>query len=101
MRALPIVHGHPLSGDLPHLVQTAKQIGIVYIIPIRAIEALNKRILRRATGLNVINQYSILLGPLVKLLRQKFWAVIHSDHVRQLTSYFQAVQYPNGPLSSQ
>ena len=81
MRALLIVDRHPLRRNLPNLFQTAKEIEIEHLIAIGAIEPLDKGILRGAARLNVIDQHPIGLPPLVKLLRQKFWAVIHSDHV--------------------
>jgi hypothetical protein len=81
MRALLIADRHPQSRHLPHLLQTAKEIEVEDLISIHAIESLDKGILPGASRLNVIDQHPIDLPPLGKLLRQKFWAVIHSDHV--------------------
>ena len=64
MRSLLIVDRHPLSGDLPNLVQAPKEIEIEHFIAIGPIEPFNKRILRGAPWLDMINQDPVRLAPI-------------------------------------
>ena len=64
MRPLLIVDRHPLSGDLPNLIQTLKEIEIEHFIAIGPIEPFDKRILRGATWLDMINQDPVRLSPI-------------------------------------
>lgn len=64
MRSFLIVDRYPLSGDLPNLGQAPKEIEIEHFIAIGPIEPFDKRILRGATWLDMINQYPVRLSPI-------------------------------------
>lgn len=76
-----IVDTQPPSRDLPHGLQTPKQIEIEHFIPRSAIEPLDKPVPRGAAGLNVRDQHLIGFLPILKGLRDESWDVIHPDHV--------------------
>ncbi len=63
-----IIDGDPRCRDVPHFLQTPKQIQIKDLISIRPMEPLNERILRGAVRLNVIARHPIGLPLLMKLL---------------------------------
>ena len=73
MRPVLIVDRHPLRRDLPNLVQAPKEIEVEHFIAIGPIEPFDKRILRGATWLDMINQYPVRLSPIKKALSEKLW----------------------------
>jgi len=64
--AVFIIDRPPLSCEFPHFLQTAKQIEVEHLIPVRAVESFDEGILRGTSRLNVIDENPIGFSPVLQ-----------------------------------
>lgn len=78
-----VVFEHPCPGNFTFLIEIPEQPSAQHFGSIRTIEAFDKRILIRFTGLDVVEHDAVFFTPTDKDFAQKFGPIVGSQNIRQ------------------
>jgi len=79
MRPLVIVFQQPAAGNLPGLVQAVEEVQVQHLIPVGPVETLDIGVLIGLSPLDVPDDDAVVPAPSLKVVAQKFRAVVHPD----------------------